>query len=96
MAIHFVCLHCRKRMKSPERFAGKPVTCPACKMELIVPKKKAVRTQKEKAKWEPSEERGAKKGPKVDKEARPESEIETRDLESEARAVLREMHEAES
>lgn len=96
MAIHFVCSNCKKEMKSPDRFTGKRVTCPGCKTELIVPEKKAVHTRKKKAKCESSEERGTKKGSEVGTEAEPQSEIETGDFESEARAVFREVHEDES
>jgi hypothetical protein len=96
MAIHFVCPNCKKGMKSPDRFTGKRVMCPGCKTELIVPEKKTVHARKEKAKCEPSEERGAKKGSEIGTEAKSQSEIETGDFESEARAVFREIHEAES
>lgn len=96
MAIHFVCPHCKKRMKSPDRFTGRQVSCPACKTELIVPEKKAVHTRKEKAKLESSQEGGVKGGSEVGKENQTQSEIETGDFESEARAIRREVHDAES
>ena len=96
MAIHFVCPKCKMRMKTPDRFTGKRVTCSGCKTELIVPAKKVVHTRKEKAECESSEKGGTKKESEVGTEAEPQSEIETCDLESEARAVLREVHEAES
>ncbi|MHC4561125.1 MAG: hypothetical protein ACYS80_27925 [Planctomycetota bacterium] len=96
MAIHFVCPHCKKGMKSPDRFAGKHVSCPGCKTELIVPEKKAVQTRKEKAKFESSEEGGIKERSEVGKEPESQSAIETGDFESEAKAVRRELHEGES
>ena len=96
MAIHFVCPHCKKAMKSPDRFAGKHVSCPGCKTELIVPEKKAVYPRKEKGKLESSGEGRVKEGSEEGKGLEPQSEIETGDFESEARAVRREVHDAES
>lgn len=43
MAIHFTCPYCTRPMKSPERFVGRQVICPACKAELIVPQKTSER-----------------------------------------------------
>ena len=96
MAIHYVCPHCKRKMKSPDRFAGKHATCPGCKIELIVPEKKAVYTPKEKAKLESSGQGRIKEGSEVGNGSEPQSEIETGDFESEARAVRREVHDAES
>jgi hypothetical protein len=83
-------------MKTPDRFAGNRITCSGCKTELIVPAKKAVHTRKEKTECESSKKGRTKKGTEVGTEAESQSEIETCDLESEARAVLREINEAES
>jgi hypothetical protein len=49
-----------------------------------------------KAKLESSEEGGLKGGSEVGKETQTQSEVETGDFESEAKAVRREVHEAES
>jgi DNA-directed RNA polymerase subunit M/transcription elongation factor TFIIS len=96
MAIHYLCPHCKKGMKSPDRFAGKRVSCPKCKTELIVPEKKVVHTRREKARLESSQGGGVKEESELGKEPEPQSEIETGDFESEAKAVRREVHEAES
>jgi hypothetical protein len=96
MAIHFVCPHCKRGMKSPDRFTGKHVSCPACKTQLIVPKKKAVHKQKEKDRLKSSKASRSKEGHEVGKEPELQSEIETGDFESEAKAIRREMYEAES
>ena len=96
MAIHFVCPHCKKVMKSPERFAGKHVSCPGCKTELIVPERKAAHMRKEKVELKSSEKGEIREGSEVEREPEPQSEIETGDFESEAKAVRRELYEAES
>jgi hypothetical protein len=80
MAIHYACSYCKKRMKSPDRFAGSRVTCPACDTELIVPEKSA-QAPKAEVKWDPSQR---------------QSTVETGDYESEAEAVRRELDETES
>lgn len=96
MAIHYVCPKCKKPMKSPDRFTGKRVRCSGCNTELIVPEKKAVHAQKKRAKCGPLKEGRTKKGSEVGEEMKLQSGIETGDFESEARAVLREVTEAES
>ena len=96
MAIHYVCPKCKKPMKSPDRFTGKRVRCSGCNTELIIPEKKAVHVRKKRAKCGQSEAGGAGRGSEVGAETKPQSGIETGDFESEARAVLREVHETDS
>lgn len=88
MAIHFRCPHCKRPMKSPERFAGRQVTCPGCKTELIVPENSPERQAVQDRPPKHRAERGI--------EDMLESLIETGDFEDEAEAVRRELDDADS
>ena len=88
MAIHFRCRHCKRAMKSPERFVGRQAICPGCKTEVIVPEKSPERP--------PAQDRPLKRRAERGIEVMLQSLIETGDFEDEAEAVRRELDEAES
>lgn len=37
MAIHFACKACKKKFKAADKFAGKSVPCPNCKVPVVIP-----------------------------------------------------------
>ena len=49
MSIRFECVSCNKNIVVHDRFEGRNVRCPACSIELVVPKKSQIAEQLEKS-----------------------------------------------